>query len=470
MKKLLLILLPMLSLQGAAQVLQDGSFENWSQTPLFERLDWWNTSSEEGLINNATKSTDAAEGLYALRIETQVFEDDTVFGFALYGEFGDEGPEQGLPFLSPADTIKGSYKYNIAPGDTGIILVAFTLGGNIESMDVFPITGEQNSWSEFAFPLSVGTAARDSVIIAVASSNALAEINITPGSWVMIDDIHFSSSITSNVDEVRNGDFEDWSEVVLEDLTEWSTYNEQTAPLGEQTVKKVSGDQNGTFAARLETVEFFFEDGNSDTLPGIVTNGILLDSGVVVPQPYTGPLEGRVSGKYKFSPAGPSTSAFLAITFYKDGNMIGEEGMEFDSFTPLFEEFAFEYSLAIQPDSFEIIAYSGELPGNAFTLDDLAISDVTSVSDNFSLNNNLTVKLYPNPAKEVLYFEFSRHLSKTNNLVIFDVLGNEVGSHTLKSKTPVQKINVSALSEGIYFYQLKDERDKIVTTGKFNKF
>ena len=99
MKKLLLILLPMLSLQGAAQVLQDGSFENWSQTPLFERLDWWNTSSEEGLINNATKSTDAAEGLYALRIETQVFEDDTVFGFALYGEFGDEGPEQGLSLI-----------------------------------------------------------------------------------------------------------------------------------------------------------------------------------------------------------------------------------------------------------------------------------------------------------------------------------------------------------------------------------
>ena len=66
-------------------------------------------------------------------------------------------------------------------------------------------------------------------------------------------------------------------------------------------------------------------------------------------------------------------------------------------------------------------------------------------------NYKLTGKFYPNPTKDVLYFDY--YLNKSADLIIMDVLGNQVSStNFLYPET--QKIDVSEFPKGIYFGSL----------------
>lgn len=474
MKKILLACCCLLSSYTFAQVISDGSFENWTTDLLYEEIEWWNSGAEEGGI--VLKSTDRVEGDYSVYMETSVdsLDGDTLFGFVLYGEFGDQGPESGLPFLSPADTFKASVKYDIMPGDTAIILVSFLKLGETQSMDVLPITGSQSTWAEISFPLSIGTTVgdRDSLVIAIASSNALGEVGVTPGSWIMVDDVHFTSSVTPVVDEVRNGGFESWNEVEVEDLDNWSTFNEELAQFGAQGARKVAGKQIGTFAVRLETNEISFGDGSLDTIPGYVINGFFNQndtSGNNIPVAYTGPIAGRLSGDFKYSPAGPNESAFLGITFFKEGEYLDEYGYEFETFTPVFTSFDFDFILAEQPDSFLVAMYSGESPGASLTLDNLSISDITAIN-NYEDLQTIDVTVFPNPVQETFHVKIEGVNDKNAELLIIDVLGNEVANVelVLKGNKLIGSTALNEVSAGVYFYQFINNNE-VLKSGKFTK-
>jgi len=69
------------------------------------------------------------------------------------------------------------------------------------------------------------------------------------------------------------------------------------------------------------------------------------------------------------------------------------------------------------------------------------------------------VKMYPNPVKDLLYLEFKQNLSSNSILVVRDVLNREVITHTLQNSNR-QKIDVSALSNGVYFLEVNDNNAK----------
>lgn len=474
MKKVLLAFCCLISGYSYAQVITDGSFENWTTELLYEDIEWWNSGASEGRI--VYKSTDRVEGDYSVYMETSIDSvyGDTLFGFVLYGEFGDQGPESGLPFLSPADTVKVSLKYDIMPGDTGIMLVSFLKLGVEQSTDLFTFTGSQSTWAEFSFPLSIGANVgdRDSLVIAIASSNALGEVGITPGSWMMVDDVHFASSISPVVDEVRNGGFEDWNDIEVEDLDDWSSFNAELASFGVVGARKVAGTQNGTSAVRVETNEVYYGDGSSDTIPGYIINGFFNQqdsSSNNIPVGYNGPIAGRLSGDFKYSPAGPNESAFLSITFYKDGSYLDEYGYEFDSFTPVFTSFDFDYVLQEQPDSFMVSLYSGETPGANLTMDNLAISDITAI-DNYDALKTIDITVFPNPVKESFHVSINGVSEKATSFKIIDVLGNEVANVPLllKGNKLEGTTELNDVSTGVYFYQFI-KNNEVLKSGKFTK-
>jgi len=473
MKKVLLAFCCLISGYSYAQVITDGSFENWTTELLYEDLEWWNSGASEGAI--VERSTDAVEGNYSVYMETAIDSvyGDTLFGFVLYGEFGEQGPESGLPFLSPADTVKVSLKYNVMPGDTAIMLVSFLKLGSVESMDVFSFTGTQSTWAEYSFPLSIGANVgdRDSLVIAFASSNALNEIGITAGSWLMVDDVHFTSSISPVVDEVRNGGFEDWFDVNVVDLDHWRTFNKELASDGEASARRVAGKQNGTYAVRVETIAMYYGDGYVDTIGGYITNGYFPNdfSGNNIPVAYSGPLAGRLTGDFKFSPAGQGESGFLGITFYKEGNYIDNFGYEFNSFTPVFTSFEFDYVLQVLPDSFEISLYSGDMPGSSLTMDNLAISDITAI-DNYDDLKTIDITVFPNPVKESFHVSINGVSEKATSLKIIDVLGNEVANVPLllKGNKLEGTTELNDVSAGVYFYQFI-KNNEVLKSGKFTK-
>jgi hypothetical protein len=81
----------------------------------------------------------------------------------------------------------------------------------------------------------------------------------------------------------------------------------------------------------------------------------------------------------------------------------------------------------------------------AATCDDGNCQYITEIADLYPL---LISEFYPNPAKEIAYFDY--YFNKSEKLIIMDILGNEVKTIKLSVKGR-QKVNISDLSKGIYF-------------------
>jgi len=82
----------------------------------------------------------------------------------------------------------------------------------------------------------------------------------------------------------------------------------------------------------------------------------------------------------------------------------------------------------------------------------------------FSESEN-TVKFYPNPAVNVINFEFNKDYDNSYTLLIFNFLGKKI--EELKVNDIKMTISVTDFYRGVYIFQLQDNHGNIVETGKF---
>jgi type IX secretion system substrate protein len=83
----------------------------------------------------------------------------------------------------------------------------------------------------------------------------------------------------------------------------------------------------------------------------------------------------------------------------------------------------------------------------------------TGINEADELNN---VSIFPNPANSVLNIKFNS--AKNYEVIVSNVLGEEIYHQPISNSTQTT-INISQLSNGVYFYQLKN--DKETMQGKF---
>jgi|AntAceMinimDraft_17_1070374.scaffolds.fasta_scaffold01528_6 hypothetical protein len=86
----------------------------------------------------------------------------------------------------------------------------------------------------------------------------------------------------------------------------------------------------------------------------------------------------------------------------------------------------------------------------------------TSANINF-VKNEYSIKFFPNPAKDAIYIKSDSHLK----LIIYNLLGDILKKPEICKGQSI--INISDLSKGIYFLQIKDENGYIVETRKIIK-
>ena len=75
------------------------------------------------------------------------------------------------------------------------------------------------------------------------------------------------------------------------------------------------------------------------------------------------------------------------------------------------------------------------------------------ISENNTFNN---VRIFPNPAYDWIIIAGS---SKEDNIIVVDIIGHRID---LENNKDSNQINVSSLSNGIYFLQVRDETKKFV--------
>jgi hypothetical protein len=90
----------------------------------------------------------------------------------------------------------------------------------------------------------------------------------------------------------------------------------------------------------------------------------------------------------------------------------------------------------------------------------------------YNLFNNLTeaeiasssLKVYPNPAKDVLNIELNYKKGFVIN--IFDVTGKLV--ETINGSEGINQINVAEFKKGFYIYDIRTSENEVIKNGKFN--
>jgi regulatory protein YycH of two-component signal transduction system YycFG len=107
------------------------------------------------------------------------------------------------------------------------------------------------------------------------------------------------------------------------------------------------------------------------------------------------------------------------------------------------------------------IAYS--INYNDTTIESTKQIPACSLTGIESLDNSSFFKLYPNPFSTQINFQFTDNLPA--KIILYDFLGQQILQKTFTNSTT---INTEQLANGIYFYELLNDK-RIVKTGKVVK-
>ena len=101
---------------------------------------------------------------------------------------------------------------------------------------------------------------------------------------------------------------------------------------------------------------------------------------------------------------------------------------------------------------------SGDANGNGFIDNGEVLSTIELAK------NSVTIKAYPNPVSSNLTINYSIEGNVDNARVdVYDVLGQVVSTYKLSNNKGQLKVNVDALTSGVYFYAIKVNDETIRT-------
>lgn len=395
MKKLFFLAFLSLSAHAAlAQQITNGGFESWSEVFAFEAPDDWRTANGRFIdLVNTTKVVPAPSGASAVRLETMTSDNEIVFGYVLQGDFDDNGiPDRGVPFTTEIAAVEGSVRYGSMPNDTAYMLFAAFQGGVLVAQDAFTFSGSQSAWTSFTRPLSFGPVTPDSILFGVASSNPFDDTYNAVGSWIEVDNIRFTSPNVTTPDLIPNHDFEDWTDVTVEDPDGWGTFNLLTAGFDLTTVTKSTDAYSGNFSARISTL---LEPQENFELAGVLTNGELDENGPSGGVPYAASPT-MFTGQYKLFPVADD-SVTIAVSFTANGTLVGGTlirlGGTHSTWTPIMETL-FLFGV---PDSMTVSVLGGDSVGTELLLDELDLSGGNVGLEEASVSRQAP---FPNPAAD----------------------------------------------------------------------
>ncbi len=441
----LIFLLLCLTATVKAQLV-NGNFENWSTT-LYSDPQGWGTANQDAISKFGIVPVTRVNGVTgsAIRLETFFVGPQFVEAYFTNGDpFNGTG---GIPCGQQPTAIAGSYRYNVQTGDTALILAVFVKNGAIFSSNIFPITGMQNNFTAFSFPLSLGQIP-DTVILAATSSNLLSGNGIQAGSFLELDNLAFTGTTVT----IPNGGFDNWVSASYNVATGWEAYG---------SVSRTGDSQSGVFAIQLTTVD---EGGGNYSQAGI-TNGQNTNNGSIGGVPYTQQID-TLTGYYKYIVPG-SDSANFGVSLSANGVNVGGSFM-FLTATPVYTYFEMPLFAGMTPDTLRINANSSNWPmtalsvGSTLYIDNLMLkSQGTTGISIFNRKNNSETFVYPNPVGDVAAINLPQAIQGQVRLVVYDVSGRLMQEEYYQNSGLQLPLNTATLNPGMYFFEVSSENLKI---------
>jgi len=276
-----------------------------------------------------------------------------------------------------------------------------------------------------------------------------------------------------------NGGFENWhTEFSSQVPDSWQTFNFLTItfPPNPLSVFKTSGidKHSGNYGLKLETVYI-----NNNPAPGTIddTIGRIFTGKITISPPsihYGFPYSGRpemLEFWCKYVPVGMDTAGAAVILrrWNGNGNDTIASGIAIIKATASYTLFqmGLTYLSTALPDS-AIIAFASSKRasqarvGSTLYLDDVAFTGWVGIEKNDLFSDK--IKIFPNPATDEI--NIFAQIEEAKSVKIVDALGKNIAEYKIQNYNAT--VNTSILPEGIYFYEIADGKNKILTRGKFN--
>jgi hypothetical protein len=252
-----------------------------------------------------------------------------------------------------------------------------------------------------------------------------------------------------------NGNFEDWSDdnpFNVEEPTGWVTSNIANVSAGlPANVTKTTDAYSGDFAMKMETIE--------DPSANPVGAGAVCMADInFTPE--------KLVGYYKTDLLGNDVAG-LNIILLADGMAIGGGELEFEANQSDYTAFEIiiDYFIPnVEPTNLTMtILNSTSEPavvGTTLWIDALSLGDPSGVFVPFS--PEIKAMISPNPATDLLRVEVPDGFENLHFRMMD--LNGRVWSETTFTKTT--DLNVSHLTSGYYFYELRNEKGELLDGGK----
>jgi hypothetical protein len=425
--------------------IQNGGFENWTNTTIFDYPTIWGSSNVDQFqgVPSVIKSTDAQLGTYSAElIAAEVGPNpDTTFGYVFHGTLTPgAGPSAGIPYTNAFNEVKFHYKCDMPIGDTlYMLLIRFNMGV-MTDVSIQPAAyGTHSTWTQGSVMVSVNP--QDQIFLAFIMQDVFNNgPTPTPGSWARIDNVHmFNMGIeTTNVPDPS---FESWSSQSIETPDSWFSLDEMLASSGLENANKTTDFNSGAYALELSTVQ---DPISLDTIRGFVSVGPILFGGPnpFMPIPYNASPT-TFSGAYRYAPSNGDQGVIVA-TFFQMGAVIGQHSEPCYT-NSTYTTFSAPLTIVGTPDSMSVFAFSGNNPGSVLFVDDLAFSGGNVSIEEFAASS---ISIYPNPANDIVMIK----AEGVYKYELLNVYGAVVRSNS--NVTGAQIINVSDLSAGTYFVKM----------------
>lgn len=455
----------------AQQSIPNGNFESWDATTKTFPKNYSNNSNVETRRGefpvNCERSTDAFHGNYAVKLTTVGDTSEGMFGYFINADTKDDPADWhgGLPYNEKPTGIRGHYKYDIKPGDTAHIIIAFSKNGSSIGFYNFPITGQSSSYTSFNFTLSPAlTQTPDSVIFGAVSSNAFNE-SYELGSMLLLDSISLTGVTTQP--SWFNGDFEVWDSIIFESPKFW--YNNNSSRREIQTIKTTDAHK-GSYAVKLTTRLDEKNNGRLEADPEGLNTAYYQENcfscNAIGGYPFNKTNDTIVIW-YKYTSNGNAQAEFR-YTLMKMGNIIGGNQMLLGA-AATYQKIEVPINSMQAPDTLQLFFQSSQWQdslvsqvGSTLIIDEVQLkSEQLNTALNKDLNNDL-FRVFPNPASDKLYIK-QNHQIQSGTFQLYDIYGKL----TLQTSINYQfeSMNISQLPEGIYFYMIESNANES-TTGK----
>lgn len=447
-----------LSLGVNAQI-QNPGFESWTNNTYKIPFGFPLSSIQETIQNSmplgVTQVAPGHAGNYGLRLETMNTSNGISASYIVTSNYDPMEARGGFPYSQKPDSLFLYAKYQIATGDTAVILLLFKKNSQVIAQNIFQIFKSSTDWKKLGFKIEGLTETPDSVIFAMASSNAITNSGMVVGSNITIDDISFDTSAP-----FPGGDFETWSDILIESADGWMT-NQIDQSVG-QNIEKTTDTPFGNSAMKIRTV------GNSNY--GFVTgvyNGQQQNNGLAGGFPCT-LRDGVLRGNYKYFPIIEKDTANVSITFYKNGNYLmgtGNRLMASSSYT----QFEVYFTLNTVPDMAAIRIESSNWPwwlnqnsqnnnhsqafndyltarvGSVLYVDNLQMVDIALTMPQ---TTELQFQVKPNPASQFVQVLVPNYLAQGYTISLFDLTGKLLLSE--KGVGSSHTLGLSSIESGVY--------------------